>query len=463
MQVEVFVVGFAHVAVLVGFERVLAHEAGLDRFFDFGLEFGHRADADFFLPVFRYPDGQRGPPVARTGEVPVHQVFEPVPETSASGSFGLPTDGLVEADHLFLAGRGPDEPGIQRIVDDGLVGTPAMRVGVFVLAGLERQVLFLELDDDVHVHGHGGLGVVIRFVLRLDETSRKFAHAVHEAALAVHQAERTDAVELANLEVVGPEAGGDVDDSRTVLGGHEIPADYAERIPVGRLEIGHQLFVTHADHFAAFEFGHYLVRYGLVARLVVFHRQTGILFGEVGVQPFLAEDDGNRKPGIGIEGVDFQVVDIRPDTEGGVGRQGPRRGRPSQDVKRVLCLGEEFFRFGVTDDLELGGKDVVLDHAVAARLVQLMGAESGTGCRGKRLDGIAFVQQVFFIKLFEQVPDRFDVLVGEGDVRMFEIDPIAHLAREFVPKVLVFHDLFAASGIVVFYADFLADIFLGDT
>ena len=91
-----------------------------------------------------------------------------------------------------------------------------------------------------------------------------------------------------------------------------------------------------------------------------------------------------------------------------------------------------------------------------------MRAEAGAGSGRIRLDGIAFIEQAFVIEVFQQEPQGLDVVVGEGDVGIVEVDPVAHLAGEVVPHVLVFHHFLAAGAVVVVDADLLADVFLGD-
>ncbi len=142
MQVETGIVFVAVVALLVGGERVGTHESGRYRLVYPGFQFGHRTYAGLFGTVFRNPYGQRRSPITGTGKVPVHEVLEPVAETTRTRGFGFPAYGLVERDHLVLAGSGTDEPRIERIIDDRLVGPPAMRIRVFVLFGPEREVSF---------------------------------------------------------------------------------------------------------------------------------------------------------------------------------------------------------------------------------------------------------------------------------------------------------------------------------
>ena len=76
--------------------------------------------------------------------------------------------------------------------------------------------------------------------------------------------------------------------------------------------------------------------------------------------------------------------------------------------------------------------------------------------------GVAFVEQAFFVKLLEEVPEGFDVVGIKGDVRIFQVHPIADLLGELVPLILEAHHRFPALFIVLCYGDFLPNVFLGD-
>ncbi len=78
------------------------------------------------------------------------------------------------------------------------------------------------------------------------------------------------------------------------------------------------------------------------------------------------------------------------------------------------------------------------------------------------MNGETLVQQPFLEQLFQQPPHRFDVFIVEGDVRVVEVEPVAHLHCEVVPQVFVLHHLLAAEVVEFFNADLCADVFLGD-
>ena len=170
MQVDAVVilgrVGLGHEAViLIG---IALHETRFDGAFDLGVEFADGADALLLRIVFRAPNGQRCAPIATAAQVPVLQVLEPFAEATRAGALWLPVDRIVELDHAIAAGGGADKPAVKRIVKDGLIGAPAVRIVVHVFLDLESQPLLLEHDTEVDVErilvvgvGEGGIVIVL--------------------------------------------------------------------------------------------------------------------------------------------------------------------------------------------------------------------------------------------------------------------------------------------------------------
>ena len=152
-------------------------------FFYFTVQFINGADAFFFLAIFGLPDGKGCSPKTAAAQVPVHHILQPVAKAARSGGGGFPVDGLIQFYHPVLDGRGPDEPGVQRIIDDGLVGAPAMRVIVFVFFDFEGPVLFFKFYGDVNIYIHVGRIVLIIFYITVAELTQ----ALYEFPLLIHQ------------------------------------------------------------------------------------------------------------------------------------------------------------------------------------------------------------------------------------------------------------------------------------
>ena len=78
-----------------------------------------------------------------------------------------------------------------------------------------------------------------------------------------------------------------------------------------------------------------------------------------------------------------------------------------------------------------------------------MARQACASCRRVRLDGVALIEQAFLIELLQQPPQGLDILIVIGDVRMVQIDKIAHLLRQFTPLGGVHHHILAALAVVV--------------
>ena len=494
--------------VLVGVAR---HHAGSHGLLNLVIEFLDAADA-LLLAVLVAPDGQRGAPVAAAAQVPVVQVLQPFAKAAAARVLGLPVDGAVELNHAVAAGRVADKPAVQRVVEHGLVGAPAVRIVVGVLLHLEGGALLLHADADVDVQvlGLGGCRLVILAVHRvlrvigildpaagillvqllvdklLDEVLVEvvehivFAGEIDHGSrlhLLVDHVQGGDAGGLGHAGIVGTKGGRDVHDSRTVLGGHIVTGDDAEAAIIAhdlavhlidRLYPREELLIAHLQQVLAFEagddlIGHYLVASAVLQRLVL---AVGL---EVGIDARLGQQIDGRLARVGVETLHGHIIDLASHTQGGVAGQCPRGGRPCQHigiVKPGVGLFTYLLDYGVlvtTQHSELGRHGLVLDVAVAARQVQLVRAQAGAGSGRVGLDGVALVEQALVIELLEQPPQALDVAVLVGDIGVLHIDPVAHAVGQVFPLAGVFHHLLAAGGIVLIDGDLLADILLGDT
>ena len=423
------------------------HYSRLHSFIHFLAQFLDRPHATLLLPVFRPPDRQRYAPVARAAEVPVLQIFEPFAEAAFAGGGGLPVDGLVQFHHPVFGLRGGDEPGIQRIVQDGLVRSPAVRIGVDVFLHVKGVAFGLQFDGNVHVHG---LVVCLIFIV-LDVAAREFAHLIGELALPVHQRQRANAMLAGDLHVVGAKGRRGVHHARAIFSGHEVAGDDLEGITVGGLSIGQELFVADAEELFPLERDGLFQDFGLV------------LAAEPLADQCLRQHHAHVGLGVGIMGFYLHVGNVRAHRQGRIGRQRPGRGGPGQDAQVLVLPVVQKLGVDIARHFEHGDDGRVGHVLISAGLVEFMGTEAGTGRRAVGLDGVAFVQIAFIVEALEQVPHRLDVAVLEGDVRIIEVDPVAHFAGDIVPDILVAHHRTAAGGIIGLHRDFFADVFLGDT
>jgi hypothetical protein len=77
-----------------------------------------------------------------------------------------------------------------------------------------------------------------------------------------------------------------------------------------------------------------------------------------------------------------------------------------------------------------------------------MARQDGAAPRAVPLNFVALVEQALVPDLLQQPPDRFDVLRFVGDVRVIQIDPVAHAAGEVVPQLAVLQHALAAGRVV---------------
>ena len=255
-------------------------------------------------------------------------------------------------------------------------------------------------------------------------------------AVTVGDIQAGDSGKTRHLGIVGAEGRSDMDNARTVFGSDIISEDHAESTLVGT-EPRDELLITHALQLAALE----SAREHLVRHFVV----------EPGAYKSLGEDVCSRSACVRIGAAHFDVVDVRPDAQCGIGRKGPGGCGPRQEVKILLPYY-----------LELGAASGIFNITVAAGLIELVGAEAGACSGAVRLNGFALVKQALAVNVLKEPPESLDIAVVVGDVRVVHIDPVTYALGEVAPLGGVFHDLTAAGGIVVRHAYLAAYIFFGD-
>ena len=237
-------------------------------------------------------------------------------------------------------------------------------------------------------------------------------------ALGVDGVEHGQPHLLRRLEVLGPIRRGGVDDAcailrRYIISRHHAPGSLGARIAH---EVRIEWLVRLPDEVCPGIAFHHLI-------LLLEHRQ-----------PRLGEDQKLLLT-FAILRADRHIVDLRPDGEGGVGNKRPRRGRPGEEI-RVRRL------FGAEADVDARVLHFLISEA------DLMRGEHRVRARAIPLNLKAFVEQVLVVHLLEQPPHRLHVFRVEGDVRVFEIHPIAHQPGEFVPLLDVLEDTLFTSRIV---------------
>ena len=126
------------------------HNAGSHTLLDLIVKFSDATDADHLIVVVA-PDGKRRAPEATATQVPVVQVFEPFPEASRACRCRFPLYRFVQFGHPLFSRSAPNKPAVQRIIQDGLIRAPAVRIAVDVLGNIKCLTLLLHFHTDRYV------------------------------------------------------------------------------------------------------------------------------------------------------------------------------------------------------------------------------------------------------------------------------------------------------------------------
>jgi hypothetical protein len=224
-------------------------------------------------------------------------------------------------------------------------------------------------------------------------------------------------------QVLGPPDGGvllaerrgDVDDARPVVVGHVVGRHHPPGVLAHhRLEELERPLVAPADHVRA--------------------RPAGRRFG-AGVEPLgrpLAQHQVAPAGRVGH----LHIGEGRADGGGDVGDQGPRCGRPHQQVG----VGRAPTRQREAD------VDRGVDHVLVA-LGHLVAAEGRAAPPAVGSDAVALVEQALVPELADEPPDRLDVVVAERPVGVGGVDPHAGAGGEGRPVLDVARDRLAAAGV----------------
>ena len=441
----------------------LRHIAGGDRFADLLAEFLEVGDADFFVALFGAPDGEGRAPEAGAAQVPVDQVVEPLREATLADGGGLPLDLFVEGEEFLFVRRGPDEPGLQWIVEDRLSCAPAVGVAVHMRRGMEDLVFTFQFLRDLMAHRWGrgllleGFGDVFRsyiLVGKVGDGRDEASLQVYDGVLFPTFVRACNGGELELLgegKVLGTKGRGDVHDACPFRGRDEVSRDDPESPRSIRSEVGKKRLIRPSEEVAGAAAPGDAPGEGLAPLGRGRVRDVLLLRIKVAPQRRLGEDDLYRLLRVGIEGLYRHVGNIGAHRQSRIGGERPWRRRPGEQVG-----------IGALLDFELGDDGEVFDLFVATGLVQLMAAQGRPRCRGVGLYAVALVEESFFIEALEESPQHLYIAGRIGKVGIFEWDPVADAPRDPFPLFLIALDRRLACFVVVADAYFLADLLFGD-
>ena len=423
MQIDLVVILFciftwleAHFMIRIGF-----HESSLNSLVDLLIEFLNRSDTFLFLTIFRAPDRQRSTPITAAAQVPVLQVLQPFTEAARTSTLRFPVDRVVQLDHAIAASGRTDKPAIQRIIEDWLISSPAMRIIVCMFLDLEYPILRLQHHADLDIQSliliclGWIIGVLYEFALewiivgsvhaslhefriqvfQLKELTCHIHHRTH-IAIFILQHQRWNTSRFSYPVVISTESRRDVDNTCTILGRYIVSCDYPESA-LARINPRRQLLIMHIGQLGTFPFANDTERNQFIAGLIVRQGDFSRFGVEIGRKTVFTHNGGHRNARVWIVCLYGYIGDVGAYAKRRIRRQCPRRCGPSQEewITKLCHL-----RFRIKD-MELCRTSCILDVTITTRLVQLMGTQACSCGWRVWLDCITLVKKAFLVKFFQ--------------------------------------------------------------
>ena len=365
-----------------------------------------------FATVRTLPHRNGVSPVAVTTNGPVSGSLQPLTKATVFDVVRLPGDFLVGGYHLMTNILYLYEPATNGTVNQGARTTPAEGIGMENLVTLHQAALALEAVDDV-------------LVTVLDEAALVVGHLGSEPALVIDGADGGNAGALEHQVVVLTKAGGRMDDTGSVLGGHEVCVEHPEGADGGRVAVGAVGGLLQVGKIG---------EQGLVAGA---HQLTTLLppQNSAGGRVLVVGAKAAFRQNVALVTVGhLHVVDVRPHGEAEVGGQSPGRGGPGQPVGGAIGhVGVIAVGAGLRH-LEADRDGRVMDILVATQCQLVVGKDGGTaGTIGQ--DVVALVEEPLLPQTFQHPPDGLHVVGVHGLVVVLEIDPAAQAGDGLLPLV----------------------------
>src|SRR5690606_24905924 len=149
-------------------------------------------------------------------------------------------------------------------------------------------------------------------------------------------------------------------------------------------------------------------------------------------------------------GADLRVGDVWSDRKRRVRHQRPGCSCPRKQRYAVVL---DHWK----SDEHAGILDLLVTQADFVR------REYCSGARAVPLSLVSLVRESAFVDGLEEIPDRLNVVVLEGDVRVIHVDPVPHPGGERIPQILVAKYALAAGGVVSLDAILLDLVAAGQT
>ena len=275
------------------------------------LQFFLGTDRVLLAAVVADPYRKRCAPVTVTGQSPVLNILEPVAKTSFADALRDPVDLLIILYQFILDLSHADEPGFTRIVDERCAASPAVRIVMLELRSCRKKISCAEVLKDFRIAADSALS---DFLLgRLAAHSGKWSLRRHPSLL-IHELDERKVIISADSGVIFTESRSDVNDTGTVCH-RDILVDCYEM----------SFFVLICGSLSG----------TLVQRLILHVLE---ILTDVSLKDLLAlaENflDQSFRHNIGKFSVnDLDIALMRVHAERAVGRQGPRCGRPCEEIE----------------------------------------------------------------------------------------------------------------------------------
>ena len=294
------------------------------------------------------PDRERGAPVAAARERPVDVVPEPLAKAPGANGFRLPVDAFVQLDQPLLVRRRADEPALDGVAHERRALAPV--VGVVVEKGLVavEEAALAEVARD-------------RFVGVLEPLPLDQRRLLGKRPVRRDRIEERQPLGLGHLEVVGAEGGRHVDDAGAVLGRDEVRRHHPPRrvfsqflseVRIRRLiRPPYQLPPHEPLHHLNLFFNHLQP---LLRQNQVFLTPSPILPSPQTPFPPLSHSSSlplfSSSLLLLFPQPHLHITDVRPDGEGRIRDERPRRRRPGEEGRLgFVAEGETNIHAGVLD------------------------------------------------------------------------------------------------------------------
>ena len=239
------------------------------------------------------------------------------------------------------------------------------------------------------------------------ELTSKVYHRTSFALLINHK-QRRNTCSACYISIVSTESRCDVYDTCTIFGCNVVTRNHTESL-IGsyfpraifcyrhRFYPWNQLFVLHTNQVSTFVLAYHFKWNQFITWLIVFQCKSFCLFIKMSVQQWFSQYHCHLFARITIVSLYSHIVNLRTDTQSCIRRQCPRSSCPRNKI-RSTPFGH--FRLRVLH-FKLSHYCCILHVTIAAWLVQLMRAQACTSSWRIRLNGIAFIQQSFLVKLLQ--------------------------------------------------------------